>query len=70
MRGEYSMAEKIDFDKLKSQGKTVIYKESVTELTDTDWELWGKRITEDEEVFVYRKIVTFEEAEQYELESD
>jgi len=70
LRGEYSMAEKIDFDKLKSQGKTVIYKESVTELTDTDWELWGKRITEDEEVFVYRKIVTFEEAEQYELESD
>jgi len=64
------MAEKIDFDKLKSQGKTVIYKESVTELTDTDWELWGKRKTSDEEVFVYRKIVTFDEAEQYELESD
>ncbi len=66
------MAEKINFKELKRQGKTVIYKESETELTltDTDWNLWGKRKTEDEEVFVYRKIVTFEEAEQYELEND
>lgn len=60
----------IDFEKLESQGKTVIYKESKIELTDTDWDLWGKRKTENEEVFVYRKIVTFEEAEQYELENE
>ena len=60
----------IDFLELKNQGKTVIYKESKKELTDTDWELWGKRITEDDEVFVYRKIVTIEEAEQYELENE
>ena len=60
----------INFSTLKSQGKTVIYKESETKLNDTDWELWGKRITEEEEVFVYRKIVTIEEAKQYELEND
>ena len=60
----------MDFEILKKQGKTVIYKESETELNDTDWELWGKRITKEEEVFVYRKIVTFEEAKQYELEND
>ena len=70
MRGEYSMAEKIDFKQLANEGKTVIYQESRTELNDTDWELWGKRITEDEEVFVYRKIVTLEEAEQYEMENE
>ena len=55
----------MDFKKLKKQGKTVIYKESETELNEINWDLWGKRKTEDEEVFVYRKIVTFEEAEQY-----
>ena len=59
----------VNFSDLKKQGKTVIYKESETELTKTDWELWGERKTEEEHVFVYRKIVTFEEAEQYELES-
>ena len=59
-----------DFDALEKQGKTVIYMESEIELTDTDWNLWGKRKTEDEEVFVYRKIVTFEEAEQHELENE
>lgn len=60
----------INFSTLKSQGKTVIYKESETKLNDTDWELWGKRKTEDEEVYVYRKIVTLKEAEQYELENE
>ena len=60
----------MDFEALKNQGKTVIYKESEKELTDTEWEFWGKRITPDEEVFVYRKIVTFEEAEQYEMENE
>lgn len=60
----------VDFKALEKQGKTVIYKESETELSDSDWSFWGKRKTEDEEVFVYRKIVTFEEAEQYELESE
>lgn len=59
--------DKIDFQTLKKEGKTVIYKESRTEVSDVGWELWGKRKTKDEEVFVYRKIVTFEEAEQYEL---
>lgn len=59
----------IDFDELEKEGKTLIYKESEIELTNTDWHLWGKRKTEDEEVFVYRKIVTFEEAEQYELQN-
>lgn len=65
LRGDY-----MDFEILKKQGKTVIYKESETELNDTDWELWGKRKTIDVEVFVYRKIVTFDEAEQYELENE
>lgn len=60
----------MDFQELAKNGKTVIYKESETELSDTNWELWGKRTTEDERVFVYRKIVTFEEAEQYELEKE
>lgn len=60
----------IDFKELEKQGKTVIYKESETELSDADWSFWGKRKTEDEDVFVYRKIVTFEEAEQYELENE
>ena len=60
----------VNFGELKKQGKTLIYKESETELLNTDWELWGKRITKEEEVFVYRKIVTFEEAKQYELEND
>ena len=62
------MAQTIDFESLKKQGKTVIYKESDIELTDKDWELWGKRITSKEEVFVYRKVVTIEEAEQYEFQ--
>lgn len=60
----------VNFGELKKQGKTLIYKESETELLNTDWELWGKRKTEVEDVFVYRKIVTFEEAEQYELNND
>lgn len=64
------MVEKIDFDELKKRGKTIIYIESETELKETGWELWGKRITEDEEVFVHRKIVSLEEAAQYELEND
>ena len=37
----------INFSTLKSQGKTVIYKESETKLNDTDWELWGKRKAEE-----------------------
>lgn len=60
----------INFKELKKQGKTLIYKELKTNIEETDWEFWGKRITENEEVFVYRKIVTFEEAEQYELENE
>jgi len=60
----------IDFKELEQQGKTVIYKESETVLTNTDWKLWGKKITDSEDVFVYRKIVTFEEAEEYELQNE
>jgi len=60
----------MNFKKLEDEGKTIIYKESNTQERETDWELWGKRKTEDEEVFVYRKIVTFEEAEQHELENE
>lgn len=63
----------INFKNLKKQGKTLIYKElksGVEEAGESGWEFWGKRITENEEVFVYRKIVTFEEAEQYELENE
>lgn len=59
----------MDFKELLRENKTVIYKESKTELINTDWDLWGKRITNNEEVFVYRKVVTIEEAEQYELEN-
>jgi len=55
----------VDFQELENQGKTVIYKESEAELTNTDWEFWSKRVTPDEEVFVYRKIVTIEEAQSY-----
>ena len=60
----------MNFENLKQQGKTVIYKESKTELSDNGWEFWGERKTEDEHVFVYRKIVTFEEAEQYHSENE
>ncbi|MBU9711054.1 hypothetical protein [Evansella tamaricis] len=58
-----------DFENLRDQGKTVIYKES-TEFVDhmEGWTFWSNRKTEDEEIFIYRKIVTFEEAELYELE--
>jgi len=64
------MTEYIGFAELAKQRKTLIYKESVTELNEGNWELWGERKTETEHVFVYRKIVTFEEAEQYELENE
>ena len=69
MRGGCGMVD-LDFGQLRKQGKTVIYKESETELNKSNWELWGKRKTQNEEVFVYRKIVAFEEAERYELEND
>jgi len=58
------------FEELENQGKTVIYKDSKKELNETNWELWGKRKSPNEEVYVYRKIVTFEEAEQCELENE
>lgn len=59
-----------NFENLSKEGKTVIYKESKGKLTDSDWELWGEKKTPRERVYVYRKIVTFEEAEQYELENE
>ena len=55
----------LDLLELKNRGKTVIYKESEKELNNTDWEFWGKRTTGGDDVFVYRKVVTFEEAEQF-----
>jgi len=60
----------MNFKKIKEQNKAVIYKESKTKLTETDWEFWGKRITDSEEVYVYRKIVPLEEAEQYDSENE
>ena len=60
----------MNFKELLKENKSVIYKESNIELLESDWELWGKRKTEDKEVFVYRKIVTLKEAEQYELENN
>lgn len=55
----------MDLAELLKQGKTYIYKESETEINIAGWELWSKRITENENVFVYRKVVTKEEAEEY-----
>ena len=60
----------INFNELEKQGKTVIYKESETEINDTSWGFWGNKRTPNEDLFVYRKIVTFEEAERYELENE
>jgi len=66
VRGRY----RLDLEALKNKGKKVIDKESETRLTVKDWELWGTYTTSKNEVFVYRKIVTFEEAEQHELENE
>ena len=50
---------------------TYIYQETKdNEELENGWELWGKRITAEEEVFVYRKLVALEEAEQYYLEQE
>ena len=59
----------MDFSELKREGKTVIYKETATNDQPNGWEFWGERITSNEHVYVWRKIVTFEEPEQYELEN-
>lgn len=59
----------MDFEQLKKEGKTIIYKETETNEQPQGWEYWGKRQTPDETVYVWRKIVTIEEAEQYELEN-
>lgn len=59
-----------EFDKLAKEGKTVVYKESKEEINEDGWEFWSIRDSESEEVFVYRKIVTFEEAEQFYLEQE
>ena len=58
----------MDFEQLKKEGKTIIYKETETNEQPDGWEFWGERKTEDEHVYVWWKIVTIEEAEQYELE--
>ncbi len=47
---------------------TFIYRESGKELKEEGWFFWGKRITDTENVNVYRKEVTLEEAEKYEME--
>lgn len=60
----------LSLEDLLKQGKTYIYKESEIESNITGWEFWGKRVTENENVFVYRKIVTKEEAKQYEFGED
>ena len=59
--------DKIDFQKLKEENKTVIYKELDKKQALEGWEFWGTRESEKEKFFVYRKIVSFEEAEKYEM---
>lgn len=60
----------VDFKKLRNEGKTVIYREEKEEINENGWRLWGKRKIKNEEAFVYRKIATFNEAEQCELEKE
>ena len=60
----------MDYEELNENNKTVIYKESFSGLIDTSWDLWGERKTPEERVYVYRKIVTFEEAERYEIDNE
>lgn len=55
----------LSLNELVKHGKTYIYRESEIEINPAGWELWGKRITPTEDVFVYRKIVSKEEAEEY-----
>ncbi|WP_054634805.1 hypothetical protein [Thalassobacillus sp. C254] len=60
----------LNFGRLAAEGKTVIYKETKTNEQPEGWEYWGKRTTTDEVLFVWRKIVPFEEAEQYDLNNE
>lgn len=60
----------MDFEQLKKEGKTIIYKETETNEQPDGWEFWGERKTETEHVYVWRKIVTLEEAEQYYAEQE
>lgn len=58
-----------DFEELEKQGKTVIYREEDEQKNIEGWDFWAERKTPDEHVYIYYKIVTFEEAERYELEN-
>lgn len=60
----------IDFEKLHREGKTIIYKETESNEQPEGWDFWGEFQTPKEHKYVWRKIVTFEEAEQYELEQE
>lgn len=60
----------INFNNLKKEGKSIIYKETESEINEVGWVFCGEKKTENEHVYVYRKIVTIEEAEQYELENE
>ena len=55
----------MNFKELFEQGKTVIYKETETDTQPTGWQFWGEKNTQDATVYVWRKIVTFQEAEQH-----
>ena len=60
----------MDFKQLENEGKTVIYKETESNEHIDGWELWGVAKTPEKELFVWRKIVTFEEAEQFYSEQE
>lgn len=55
-----------DFKMLEEEGKTVIYRETNDDLSADGWDFWSHK----NDTKVWRKIVTFEEAEQYQLEND
>lgn len=58
----------MDFEQLKKDGKTVIYKETKENEQPSGWEFWSEANLPDKHLYVWRKIVTFEEAKQYEFE--
>jgi hypothetical protein len=57
----------LDFDALARDGLTVIYTETAESESSpgADWECWGQRVTPDESVTVWRKIVTLAEADTW-----
>lgn len=58
----------MDFEALKLEGKTVVIKETKTKETPLDYVFWGEKKVGNETIYVWRKIVTFDEAKRIELE--